>query len=115
MKILREDGSEFLGRCMATESSFDRMRGLLGRTSLAAGEGLWLSPCTSIHMFFMRMPIDAAFLNRAGRIIALYENFRPWRHSWIHVTAAGVLEAGAGSFARAGIKKGEVLRVCHST
>ena len=115
MKIKTEDGREFLGRCLATESAYDRMRGLLGRTSLGEGEGLWLEPCTSIHMFFMRMPIDAAFLNRAGRIVALYENFRPWRHSWIHLTAVGVLETSAGSFARAGIKKGEVLRGCHSS
>ena len=37
------------------DNSWTRFRGLLGRDSLEAGQGLLIVPCNSIHMFFMRL------------------------------------------------------------
>lgn len=106
-------GSEVvLSRCEVTESAWERMCGLLPKASLGEGEALWIAPCTSIHTFFMRFAIDAAFLDKSGKVLAIYSSMAPWRLSGIHFRAAGVLEAPAGAFARAGIKKGEILTVC---
>lgn len=102
-------------QCEITESALERMRGLLPKSSLGVNDALWITPCTSIHMFFMRFAIDAAFLDRNGKVIALYENLKPWRLSWMHPRAAGVLEVQAGALARHGVKKGEVLSLCHSS
>ena len=41
---------------------FTRLKGLLGRKKIQSGYGLLLKPCGSIHMFFMKFPIDAFFL-----------------------------------------------------
>jgi len=112
-RVLTSGGGEFLGECRVTESAWERMRGLLPKDGLSEGEALYIAPCTSIHTFFMNFPIDAAFLDREGRVIALYEDMKPWRMSGIHLRAAGVLEAAAGAFGRAGLKKGEVLKICH--
>jgi uncharacterized membrane protein (UPF0127 family) len=112
-KVLRSGGGEFLGDCRITESAWERMRGLLPKNSLGEGEALYIAPCNSIHTFFMRFSIDAAFLDREGKVIALYEEVKPWRMTGIHFRAAGVLEAAAGAFQRAGVKKGEVLKICH--
>lgn len=60
----------------------------------------------------MRFAMDAAFLDDKGRVIALYDGMKPWRHTWIHLFAAGVLETGAGVLGKAGVKKGEVLEIC---
>jgi uncharacterized protein len=35
-----------------------RRKGLLGRDSLFAGEGLWILPCQAVHTVGMRFPID---------------------------------------------------------
>ena len=56
-----------------------RLRGLLGRRELAAGEGLLIRPTNSIHTFFMRFPIDVVFLDRNGVVVKLVANVRPWR------------------------------------
>ena len=40
---------------------------------------LILAPCNSIHTFFMRFPIDVAFVDRAGRIVQAPRTVRPWR------------------------------------
>src|SRR5712691_7383982 len=56
-----------------------RMRGLIGRPGLPAGEGLLLSPAPAIHTAFMRFPIDALFLDRDLRVIEIVEQLGPWR------------------------------------
>jgi hypothetical protein len=58
-------------------SFFSRLRGLLGRTKMTAGSGLILQPCSSIHCFGMRFPIDAIFLDRQHRVITIKENMPP--------------------------------------
>lgn len=105
-------GKTLIGRCGVTESPWERMIGLLKHSGLSADEALWIAPCTSIHTFFMRFPIDVAFLDKKGKVIAVYDSLPPWRHSWIHPFAAGVLEAKAGVLREAGVRKGEVLELC---
>ncbi|MBI4060903.1 MAG: DUF192 domain-containing protein [Elusimicrobia bacterium] len=74
-----------------------RSRGLLGRASLAADEGLWIVPCPMIHTFFMKFPIDVLFLDSALRVVRVVENLRPWRLSpWV-LSARSVLELKGGA------------------
>ena len=56
-----------------TESSFERMRGLLGR-SLQPGQGLLLRPCSMIHTWGMKYSIDVIFINRRGTILKICTN-----------------------------------------
>ncbi len=109
MRVLRKDGSVLVQKVTVADSIWTRMRGLLGRDTLALQEALWITPCTSIHTFFMRFPIDVAFLDGQGRVIAFYPALRPWRLSGIHLRAAGVLEAAAGALQKAGVHEGEEL------
>jgi hypothetical protein len=37
----------------------NRLRGLMFRKEQLNKEALWLTPCNSIHMFFMRFPLRA--------------------------------------------------------
>lgn len=56
---------------------FARLRGLLFRRPLTAGEGLVLIPCSSIHTFGMRYAIDAVFLDADCRIIRMVRALPP--------------------------------------
>ncbi len=102
----------FLPRCLITENAWERMCGLLPRKDLSADEGLWIEPCFSVHTFFMRFPMDAAFLDRSGKVIAIYHSLPPWRHSWIHFGASAVLETAAGVLEKAGVQVGGYLDIC---
>jgi len=55
------------------------MRGLLGRASLDADEGMLFKPAGSIHMFFMRFAIDAVFLDRDLVVVDVVPSLKPWR------------------------------------
>jgi len=85
--------------------------GLMFRRELPAGHGLALRPCNSIHMFFMRFPLDVAFLDREGRVVRAYHGIRPWRVSRIVRGARTAIELPAGTLDAAGVERGAVLRV----
>jgi uncharacterized membrane protein (UPF0127 family) len=95
------------------ETAFDsesRNRGLLGRDAFPAGSALILAPCSSIHMFFMRFAIDAAFVDRQGRILRVAANLRPWRIA-IALRAYAVIELPAGTLGAADTRAGDTLRI----
>lgn len=78
--VLRtEDGAIVCARCEIADTPLLRMRGLLGRASLAADEGLLIRPAGSIHMLFMRFAIDAVFCDRDLGVVAIRRDLRPWR------------------------------------
>ena len=85
-----------------------RLIGLLGTTALPEGEGLWLSPCTSVHSFFMRYPIDILFLNAQHEVIH-QQTLVPWRLSKVKAKSVGVLELPAGTLLKTGTTAGDVL------
>jgi uncharacterized membrane protein (UPF0127 family) len=73
-----------------------RLKGLLGRTGLDEGEGVYIRPCNSIHSFFMKFRFDAAFVDEQGRVLHVIRAMKPWRISKIVVGAVGVVELPAG-------------------
>jgi uncharacterized membrane protein (UPF0127 family) len=90
-----------------------RGRGLMGRTVLPAGYGLILVPESSIHMFFMRVPIDVLFVDRQHRVIGLREALPPW-HPFAGVApwrGHYVVELPAGAIRASRTEVGDELRV----
>jgi uncharacterized membrane protein (UPF0127 family) len=53
---------------MVPETRRERMRGLIGRASLARHEALLLERTRSVHTFGMRFPITVALLDRHGTV-----------------------------------------------
>jgi len=83
-------------RARVARSFFARARGLIGRRTLAPGEGLLILRCNAIHTFFMRFPIDAVFYDRADAVVKTVRNIRPWRpFVWGGWRATKVLETAA--------------------
>ena len=95
-------------RLITAFDSDSRRQGLLGRRDLAAGEGLVLAPCSSVHTAFMRFPIDLVFVARDGRVLKTAAAVRPWRIrlAW---RAFAVVELPAGSLERSGTAPGDVV------
>ena len=89
-------------------SSSTRNKGLLGRESLAMGEGLWIIPCEAVHTFWMRFPIDLVYLDRKLRIRKLRAKVPAWRLSAC-LTAHSVLELPAGTIRATRTERGDKL------
>ncbi|MCW2926202.1 MAG: putative secreted protein [Thermoleophilia bacterium] len=93
------------------DTMWSRMRGLLGRGALAPSEGLWISPCSSIHMFFMRFSIDAVFIDQHLQVVRVVEDLKPWRMSRGGKFAHSVLELPPGKAAFFNIRVGDKLAI----
>ena len=104
--LLKSDGAVVCARCALATSPLTRMRGLLGRSSLAADEGMLFKPAGSIHMFFMRFAIDAVFCDRDLVVIDVERDLKPWRTA-SRRGAKVVLELASG--AAAGVGPGDPL------
>lgn len=103
-------GSE---RCLVpqarrTATTWERLRGLLGRPPLARGEGLLIAPCPSVHTVGMGYPIDIAFLDRTLRVVHRVCALPPWRFAGC-ARAYAALELSAGALDEAGIVVGDLL------
>lgn len=82
-----------------TETRRERLRGLLGCDTLAAGEALLLQRCGSVHTFGMRFAIDILFVDRQQRIVAIHHDV-PRRRLRAHLRAVQTLEMPAGAARR---------------
>ena len=105
------EGREVAARVEEADSFLRRGLGLMFRRELPAGHGLALTPCNSIHMFFMRIPLDVVFLSREGTVVRVYHGIRPWRVSRIVRGAHTAVELPAGTLRRAGVDTGAHLRL----
>jgi len=105
------NGREISNNLAVANSLLKRMKGLLGKTEMKAGEALLIKPCMSIHTFFMRFPIDIIFLNKRNKVIALIKNLKPNRLTRLYPSAASVLELPAGTLNTTDTRVGDDIEI----
>src|ERR671910_890461 len=100
---------ELGNRIAMADSWLARLRGMLGQPAPLPGQGLLLTPCSSVHMYGMRYPLDIAFLDRNGRVIATYPGLAPGSRTRWHRNATHALELPAGTLEASGTTMGDTL------
>ena len=110
-RLVTGDGSLVAAEVAVARSLGRRTLGLMFRRELPTGHGLWIEPCNSIHMFFMRFPLDVAFVDRAGTVRRVYHGIRPWRVSRVVRGARAAVELPAGTLAAASVEPGSHLQL----
>jgi uncharacterized membrane protein (UPF0127 family) len=108
MRLLRDGEVEVCARCTIADRALARMRGLLGRSSLPTGEGIYLRPASSVHTAFMRFPIDVVFVDRDLVVLKVVPELPAWRTAASR-GAKATFELAAGEAARHGIVAGSQL------
>jgi uncharacterized membrane protein (UPF0127 family) len=112
--LLDKQGNVVCRRLVVADTARARTRGLLGRRTMDADEGLLLSPAGSVHTAFMRFPIDVVFLDRSMRVLRIEPHLRPWRVA-AQRGARAIIEMSAGGAQRSGISPGMQLRRAEAT
>jgi uncharacterized protein len=70
-----------------------------------------LRPCRGVHMVGMSFPLDVAFLDRQGGVVASYHALGPGQRSGWHAEACDALELPAGTLVATGTVQGDTI-VC---
>jgi uncharacterized protein len=104
---LVSDGRVLASAEVASDRS-SRTRGVLGRDHLEGA--LVLDPCRWVHTIGVRFPLDVAYLDADGVVVKTVHMHR--HRVGVPVPRARlVVEATEGSFARWGLRVGDVIEV----
>ena len=85
------------------DTFFKRFFGLMGREKINQSQGLLLSPCNSVHMFFMRFSIDVIYIDESYVIKKIVTNLKPWIDIFICFNAFAAIEMATGEVERLGL------------
>jgi uncharacterized membrane protein (UPF0127 family) len=90
-----------------------RFRGLMGVRDLPPGDGMLITPCSSIHCMWMAIPIDVVYCDREGHVVAIDAELKPWRIGRLHRGVHSVIELPAGQAAATGTAPGDRLKITY--
>lgn len=94
--VIERNGAVLVDDLERAVTPLGRALGLMFRSSLEETSGLWLEPCNSIHMLFMRFPIDVVWLDSKNVVIKVSSNVRAWIGMAACWSARVALELPAG-------------------
>ncbi len=88
---------------------WQRMKGLLGRSTLSPGEALVIPQCSSIHTMFMQFPIDVVFIDKQFRVVNAIRRVMPFRLPAPTRGAWAVVELNSGTVEQSATTVGDRL------
>jgi uncharacterized membrane protein (UPF0127 family) len=107
--ILRRGDETLAAHVEAAHGFVGRALGWMGRREPGPGCAIHLSPCGSVHTWFMRFALDLVFLDRAGTVVRVVGNVRPWRVALGGRGAHSVIESPAAAGLAGRVRLGERL------
>ena len=89
-------------RLEVMDTFWKRFMGLMGRDDVPIGNAALFRKCSSIHMFFMKVPLDVIWYGAArpdGRVpvLSVARDVEPWQLSFGPKHTQGCLEVAAGT------------------
>lgn len=96
----------------AADTTFARLRGLIGRLSLKSDEGIWVVPSSGVHTLGVFVPLDLIYLDANHRVIHLLEHFPTFRIAPLRVQSESVLELATHTIYSSQTQVGDQLLIC---
>jgi uncharacterized membrane protein (UPF0127 family) len=108
---IRYKNQMIVSKTKIADTFWSRFTGYMFRSSPHV-PAILFKPAISIHTFFMRFPLDVVFMDHQFKVIKIYQNLRPWRHTWFYFNSTNTLELPTGILPSE-IKEGDSLEVRH--
>lgn len=106
--INKTNNSCIASNAIVAKTFFQRLIGLISRDSISAEEALIFYGVSSIHMFFMRFPIDVLYLDKEMKVLKIKHSLLPWKMSYCP-GARITIELSAGKAKSTLVKAGDTL------
>ena len=111
-QLINQSKNKTIFKTVESATSFkSRLLGLIGTKSLPKDKAICFPKCNWIHTFFMSMPIDVIYLDKAMRVTKIEKQLPPWRLPAPVLSARTVVESAAGVLNPNIIEVGDLLYV----
>lgn len=107
--INKTKGTVICEKTTLADTILSRLVGLLNRRFLDPSEGLVITQCRSIHMFFMRFPIDVIFIDKNNQVVGLVKEIKPFFMSPYFIKATRAIEVFPGTISSSKTEKGDMV------
>jgi uncharacterized membrane protein (UPF0127 family) len=94
------------------DTTFARLKGLIGRLRLKVDEGLWIVPSCGVHTVGVLFPLDIIYLDESHRVIHIIEHFPRFRIAPLRTQASSVLELPTHTIYTSQTQPGDQLLIC---
>lgn len=95
MKIIKIKGNSQTLNLQVADNFYTRFKGLMGAKTVPQ-DGLLIKPCSSVHMFFMKIALDIVYLNKSNKVIYV-QTLNPWQIGKIVKGSKAVIEMKANT------------------
>lgn len=99
------------GEGALADNFYTRLKGLIGKKTLAVDGAVCIKPCKSVHTFFMRFSIDVIFIDENGLVCEIVRNIKPYRVSKYVLKAKYVIEILSGNAQKLKIELGDRIEI----
>lgn len=111
--VYNQTRQSFLSLSVRTaDTTFSRLRGLIGKGRLKGGEGLWVKPSQGVHTIGLLFPIDVIYLDADNRVLLTVENLATFRIAPVKSRCRSVLQLAARTVHASGTLSGDQLLIC---
>jgi uncharacterized membrane protein (UPF0127 family) len=110
MASLHKNQKTIAPQVLFANTTWTRIKGLLGKRALPMTDVMWIKPCNSIHTFFMKFPIDVVFTDRNLIVKKVVRHVAPGKMIFAF-SAHSVFEFAAGALDLHSIEEGDQLHV----
>lgn len=111
--VYNETRECFLGlRVAPADTTFTRLKGLIGKLHLRFDEGLWVVPSNGVHTLGVLFPLDLIYLDEEQRVLHQIEYFPRFRIAPLRIQAASVLQLPTHTIYSSQTQPGDQLVIC---
>jgi uncharacterized membrane protein (UPF0127 family) len=94
------------------DTTFSRLKGLIGKLKLKVDEGLWVVPSCGIHTMGVLFPLDLIYVDDNQQVVHVIEHFPRFRISPLKTQATSVLELPTHTIYSSQTQPGDQLLIC---
>lgn len=94
------------------DTTFARLKGLIGKLKLKFDDGLWVVPSSGVHTWGVLFALDLIYLDDKHRVVYLNEHFPRFGIAPLKIKAASVLELAPHTIYSSRTEVGDQLLIC---
>lgn len=76
--LIQSTGELLVESLYIADTWWSRLLGLQFRSELSTDTGLLLTPCSSVHMFWVRFPLHIVCIDMDSRVVEVRPDVQPW-------------------------------------